>query len=91
MARGKVYLVGAGPGDPKLLTVRGQELLRRADVVVYDHLVSPRLLKECSPKARVVYVGKEIDPSTRSSSALGTRSGFRPTGTPAGLHKHTAS
>ena len=72
MAGGKVYLVGAGPGDPKLLTVRGQELLRRADVVVYDHLVSPRLLKECSPKTRVVYVGKEADKHTASQTSINT-------------------
>jgi uroporphyrinogen III methyltransferase/synthase len=56
---GRVYLVGAGPGDPGLLTVRGRELLRRADVVVYDHLVSPRLLKGCPPHARLVYAGKQ--------------------------------
>ncbi|MDP3723779.1 MAG: uroporphyrinogen-III C-methyltransferase [Candidatus Omnitrophota bacterium] len=56
--RGIVSLVGAGPGDPKLLTVRGQELLRQADVVVYDHLVSPRLLRACPPTAKALYVGK---------------------------------
>jgi uroporphyrinogen III methyltransferase/synthase len=59
MRTGTVYLVGAGPGDPKLLTLRGQELLRAADVVVYDHLVAPQLLRHCRLGARLLYVGKE--------------------------------
>jgi uroporphyrinogen III methyltransferase/synthase len=54
---GTVYLVGAGPGDPGLLTVRGAELLARADVVVYDALANPRLLARC-PRSEIVYVGK---------------------------------
>jgi uroporphyrinogen III methyltransferase/synthase len=52
-----VALVGAGPGDPGLITVRGAELLGRADVVVYDHLANPQLLA-MAPKARHIYVGK---------------------------------
>ena len=44
---GKVYLVGAGPGDPGLFTIKGLELLRSADVVMYDALANPELLKEC--------------------------------------------
>jgi len=55
---GTVYLVGAGPGDPKLITVRGLELLRRADVVVYDRLVSHALLDEAPADAELVYAGK---------------------------------
>ena len=55
---GKVYLVGAGPGDPKLITVRGAELIARADVIVNDRLASPRLLKLARPDAEIVYVGK---------------------------------
>jgi uroporphyrinogen III methyltransferase / synthase len=48
---GKVYLVGAGPGDPGLLTLRGLECLRRADLVLYDGLVNPLLLRHASAQA----------------------------------------
>ncbi len=56
---GKVHLVGAGPGDPGLLTVRGAELLDVADVVVYDYLANPELLDRCRPDAEIIYVGKK--------------------------------
>ncbi len=56
---GIVYLVGAGPGDPKLITVGGREVLRRADVVVYDRLIGSALLNECRADAEKIFVGKE--------------------------------
>lgn len=55
---GKVYLVGAGPGDPGLFTVKGLALLRTADVVMYDALANPELLKECKEGAELIDAGK---------------------------------
>jgi len=56
---GKVYLVGAGPGDPGLITVRGVECIQRADVIVYDYLSNPYLLRHARPGAEIIYVGKQ--------------------------------
>lgn len=55
---GLVSLVGAGPGDPDLITRRGLDRLRRADVVVYDRLIDPRILEETPPTAERVFAGK---------------------------------
>ena len=52
-----VYLIGAGPGDPGLITVRGQQCLAAADVVIYDHLVHARLLRQARPQAETIDVG----------------------------------
>ncbi|MDA7865108.1 SAM-dependent methyltransferase, partial [bacterium] len=54
---GAVYLIGAGPGDPGLITVRGAELLAKADIVLYDGLSNPELLQH-APKAEQICVGK---------------------------------
>ncbi|MFW6127193.1 MAG: uroporphyrinogen-III C-methyltransferase [Thermodesulfobacteriota bacterium] len=61
---GKVYLVGAGPGDPGLMTVKGLKLLALADVIVYDQLASPELLRQARPDAEVIYVGKKAGSHT---------------------------
>jgi uroporphyrinogen III methyltransferase / synthase len=56
---GKVYLVGAGPGDPGLATKRALDLIARADVVVYDRLVASELLEHANPEAKLIYAGKQ--------------------------------
>lgn len=55
---GKVYLVGAGPGDPGLITQKALDLIRKADVIFYDNLVNPLLLKEAGDSCEKIYVGK---------------------------------
>ncbi|GAA4842308.1 uroporphyrinogen-III C-methyltransferase [Paenibacillus vulneris] len=70
MSKGVVYLVGAGPGDPKLITVRGLEAIQRADVVVYDRLASPRLLKHMKPGAEKIFVGKLPDKHMMKQSEI---------------------
>lgn len=67
---GIVYLVGAGPGDAGLLTLRGADLLRRADVVVYDALVNAELLQLASKSAEVIYGGKRAKDHAISQSEL---------------------
>ncbi len=67
---GIVYLVGAGPGDPRLITLRGAELLRTADIVVYDHLASPALLDLAPGRAERIYAGKEPGRPRRSQDEI---------------------
>jgi len=56
---GKVYLIGAGPGDPGLITVKGLECVKKADVVIYDYLANERLLEHRRPDSELIYVGKQ--------------------------------
>ena len=69
-ARGTVYLVGAGPGDPELLTLRAYRLMQSADVALYDHLVSNEVLALLPATTRRVYVGKERDRHTMPQEAI---------------------
>ncbi|HEX9020818.1 MAG TPA: uroporphyrinogen-III C-methyltransferase [Nitrospirota bacterium] len=56
---GKVYLIGSGPGDPGLITVKGLECVKKADVIIYDYLANERLLDQRRPDAELIYVGKQ--------------------------------
>lgn len=70
MSKGTVYLVGAGPGDPGLITVKGMNCLKKSDVIVYDRLASPRLLQYAKPGAELVYVGKLPDRHTMKQEQI---------------------
>lgn len=67
---GKVYLVGAGPGDAKLITIKGLECIQKSDVLVYDRLASPRLLKHMKPGGEKIYVGKLPDRHTMKQDEI---------------------
>jgi len=70
-ARGSVYLIGAGPGDPELMTLRGLRLLQRADVVLYDRLIPTALLQLCRREAELIYVGKQARSHVVSQQTIG--------------------
>ncbi|MFQ5481354.1 MAG: uroporphyrinogen-III C-methyltransferase [Nitrospinaceae bacterium] len=67
---GTVALVGAGPGDPGLITLRGRDWLQRADVVVYDHLANERLLGFAPPTTEFIYAGKKAGRATMAQAAI---------------------
>jgi len=69
---GKVYLIGAGPGDPELITVKGLRYLRMADVVLYDRLISVDLLDEAPAEAELVFVGKGPQQHTMTQTEINT-------------------
>jgi len=56
---GKVYIVGAGPGDPELLTLKALKVIKKADVILYDRLINPEILLYAKPECELIYVGKE--------------------------------
>ena len=68
--RGEVYLVGAGPGDPELLTLRAHRVMQSADVALYDHLVSKDVLDLLPATTRRIYVGKERERHTLPQEAI---------------------
>src|SRR5437660_4160296 len=68
-SKGIVYLVGAGPGDPGLITLRGAKLLATAEVVVYDYLSNPQLLAH-APQAEALYVGKKAASHTMTQAQI---------------------
>ncbi|MBF0572745.1 MAG: uroporphyrinogen-III C-methyltransferase [Desulfamplus sp.] len=68
--KGKVYLIGAGPGDPQLITIKGMECIKKADVVVYDYLAAPALLKYAKKDAQIIYVGKKGGDHTMSQDKI---------------------
>ncbi|MDP1808969.1 MAG: uroporphyrinogen-III C-methyltransferase [Actinomycetota bacterium] len=70
MSKGTVYLIGAGPGDPGLITVKGRQHIREADVIVYDYLANPRLLGEAGPFAEKIYVGKRARDHTAEQDEI---------------------
>jgi uroporphyrinogen III methyltransferase / synthase len=67
---GKVFLVGAGPGDPGLITVKGRECIARADVIIYDHLANPVMLDWAEGRAERIYVGKRGGKHTMSQEDI---------------------
>ncbi len=68
--KGKVYLIGAGPGDPGLLTLKGRELLGRAEVVVFDYLANKAFLQFCRREAELIYAGKQGGEHTLSQEEI---------------------
>ena len=69
-ASGKVYLVGAGPGDPELITAKGLRIIQNADIILHDALIHPHLVFEINPLAKKIFVGKREDKHSVSQNAI---------------------
>ena len=67
---GKVYLVGGGPGDPELLTLKAHKVLQSSDVIIYDALINPEVLKYAHPKAQLIFIGKSRSKERLSQKAV---------------------
>ena len=70
MKKGKVYLIGAGPGDPSLITVKGLKYIEKAEVVVYDYLANKKLLNHAPKEAEFIYAGKKTDGGARPAPGI---------------------
>src|ERR1044072_5275433 len=68
--KGKCFLVGAGPGDPGLMTLRGKELLEQAEVIVYDALANPAMLCWTGPGVEIIFAGKRPGDRTFSQDGI---------------------
>lgn len=68
--QGRVYLIGAGPGDKGLITVRAKNILQKADVIIYDYLVNPDLLSYATQASEIIYVGKKAGQHTLSQAQI---------------------
>ncbi|MDX9821606.1 MAG: uroporphyrinogen-III C-methyltransferase [Syntrophales bacterium] len=73
MKKGKVYIVGAGPGDAGLITLKGIRCLEKAEVVIYDHLVNPEILRHAHAEAQFLYAGKQGGDHTLSQDQINER------------------
>lgn len=71
--KGIVYIIGAGPGDPGLITVKGLKCLKEADVIIYDHLVSEEIIRQAKESVRLIYAGKKGGDHTLSQDEINRR------------------